>query len=94
MDITIGKRMTINTGNYSSIQPTVSVTLKNIEPDEYKEKVEAIMILTDAIFTKCTMEDADWMQHIKDHGLKRVLDSINIEQMTIETENALDTLRG
>ena len=32
-DITIGKQMTLNTGNYTSIRPSVSMTLKDVDVD-------------------------------------------------------------
>ena len=37
LDLTLGKSLTINTGNYSSIKPEVSITLNGIELDNLEE---------------------------------------------------------
>jgi len=45
-DVTIDKQMTINTGNYSSIKPSVSVTMKDINVKNIGEMSEKLTKLT------------------------------------------------
>ena len=91
LSVTVSRKMTINTGNYSSIQPSVSITA-NIKPEEYKEKLEALNSLVDAAFTVNTIEHAELMQLIKDHGLHKVLSSINMDGMKSDVDDALEIL--
>lgn len=92
LSITVGRKMTINTGNYSSIQPSVSITAENIKPEDYKKTLEQLNTLVDAAFTVNTIEHADLMQLIKDHGLHKVLSAINMDGMKEEVDEALEIL--
>jgi len=91
-DINISKKMTINTGNYSSIQPSVSITLKDVDMENYNECMNNLSVILDTLFTVNLMEHAEYQQVIKDHGLNKVLNSINQEKMKIETEKAIKKL--
>jgi hypothetical protein len=92
MDITVSKKMTINTGNYSSIQPSVSITLKDVDAKDYNEKLYNLTVLVDSAFTNNLIEHSEYMQMIKDYGLSKTLDSINKEEMLQEVENAIENL--
>jgi hypothetical protein len=92
MDITVSKKMTINTGNYSSIQPSVSITLKDVDAKDYNEKLYNLTVLVDSAFTNNLIEHSEYMQMIKDYGLNKTLDSINKEEMLQEVENAIENL--
>ena len=89
LSVTISKKMTINTGNYSSIQPSVSITLDEIKADEFQKKVESLNILVDSLFTTNLMEHAEFQQLIKDNGLNVVLNAVNKKGM----EEALGILK-
>jgi hypothetical protein len=92
IDITVSKKMTINTGNYSSIQPSVSITLKDVDAKDYNEKLYDLTVLVDSAFTNNLTEHSEYMQMIKDYGLNKTLDAINKEEMLEEVENAIKNL--
>lgn len=93
LSVTISKKMTVNTGNYSSIQPSVSVTLDDLKPEDFKKKVESLNILVDSLFTTNLMEHAELQQLIKDNGLNVVLNAVNQQGMKEDMEDALDSLK-
>jgi hypothetical protein len=93
LSVTISKKMTVNTGNYSSIQPSVSMTLDEIKPDEFQKKVESLNILVDSLFTTNLMEHSEFMQLIKDNGLNVVLNAVNQNGMKKDMEEALEVLK-
>jgi hypothetical protein len=92
MDITVSKKMTINTGNYSSVQPSVSITLKDVDAKYYNERLYDLTVLVDSAFTNNLIEHSEYMQMIKDYGLNKTLDAINKEEMLQEVENAIENL--
>lgn len=92
IDVTVSKKMTINTGNYSSIQPSVSITAKDIDVKDYDEVKEDLTSVMESLFIQNLEVHSDDMQMIKDHGLPRYLSSINREQMNKEIENCLRRL--
>ena len=49
MDITVSKKATINTQNYSSITPSVSMTLKNVEAVDIEQAYSDLNIIS-AVF--------------------------------------------
>lgn len=93
LSVTISKKMTVNTGNYSSIQPSVSMTLDDINPGEFQKKVESLNILVDSLFTTNLMEHAEFQQLIKDNGLNVVLNAVNQEGMKEDMKEALEVLK-
>ena len=93
LNIRIQKRATINTGNYSSIQPAVEAELINVKPEEFIEKTEALNTLVDSLFTVNMIEHAELQQLIKDNGLPTVLNAINIQGMKEDIKEALEILK-
>jgi hypothetical protein len=53
--VTIDRSMTINTANFSSIRPSVSVSANDIEPDKVGEIFAKLADLADALMAKETM---------------------------------------
>jgi|GEM_PF-4956119 hypothetical protein len=92
VDVTVSKKMTINSGNYSSLQPSVSITLKDVDMENYKDNVYDLTVLVDSLFTENLIEHSEYMQVIKDHGLPRALEAIDKEMMKNETESAIKRL--
>lgn len=69
-DVTVAKKLTVNTGNYSSIQPSVAISVKDIEVDKVEE-VHAIMErLVGGLVLIHVREDSDLMDDIKRMGLR------------------------
>jgi len=69
-DITVSKTATINTGNYSSIKPSVSITLHDIDSNSIEEKHKIMSELVDNLFTVEVVKLIDIDDDIKDRGIK------------------------
>lgn len=70
VDINISKKMTINTGNYSSIGPSVSFTLKDVDPEKAKRLTEKLEDIAEVTFITQILNGASTMEEIKMDGLK------------------------
>lgn len=70
IDINISKKMTINTGNYSSIGPSVSFTLKDVDPEKAENLLEKMKDLVEVEFVLQVLHSASTMEEIKINGLK------------------------
>lgn len=92
LSVKIQKRMTINTGNYSSIQPAIEVELTDIKPEEFNKKVESLNTIADSLFTTQLIEHTELQQIIKDNGVHVVIKSINIDGMKEDLKEALQQL--
>jgi hypothetical protein len=49
-DVTIGKRFTINTGDFSSVQPNCSITLKDVDIDNVVDVHALLETVVDGLF--------------------------------------------
>lgn len=70
IDMNISKKMTINTGNYSSIGPSVSFTLKDVDPEKAENLLEKMKDLVEVEFVLQVLHSASTMEEIKINGLK------------------------
>jgi len=97
IDITIGSKMTINTQNYSSIQPTVSLTMKDVPLDKVTEtKIHMDNILS-IFMTEEIIELSNTMETIKTGGLKEILKSYEnpalLEKMKNSLQNSIEMIQ-
>jgi len=69
LDISVSRKATINTGNYSSIGPGVSVTAHDVNQLGFQEAYETISNLADALFALETLKLSEEMGTIKEQGL-------------------------
>lgn len=88
LDITVQKKFTLNTGNYSSIQPSVSITFHGLVDDKDIPKVHNLLdIITDGLLHKQIESDALTMATIKKMGFsdyfKKIKEQGNMDE-TIE----------
>jgi hypothetical protein len=88
LDITVQKKFTLNTGNYSSIQPSVSLTFHGLVDDKDITKVHNLLdIITDGLLHKQIESDALTMATIKKMGFsdyfKKIKEQGNMDE-TIE----------
>lgn len=93
-DVTITKKMTINTGNYSSIQPSVSITMKDIYVENIEEAREDVENITSAFFIKEMVSLSLLQDTIKGVGINKLLENIDIEQMEKDTQESVKKLSG
>lgn len=62
--------MTINTGNYNSIKPSVSLTVREVGDADFDVVYKTISNLTDALFALETLKMMNEMEEIKSSGVK------------------------
>jgi len=97
IDITIGSKMTINTQNYSSIQPSVSLTIKDVPLDKVTETKRHIDNILSIFMTEEIMELSSTMETIKTAGLKDVLKAYEnpalLEKMKNSLQNSIEMIQ-
>lgn len=80
-DVTISKKMTLNTGNYSSVSPMCTLTLKDVDLERVAEVHEKLDIIADGLYHKQVISDIKTMGVIKSMGFDRYFESIAMEDM-------------
>ncbi len=83
LDLSINRGMTINSGNYNSIKPNVSIIIKDVDIDKVKQVYEKISNVADSIFALEFIKLYDEMDTIKNNGLKNYREIL---------ENAVDVI--
>ena len=92
-DITVSKKFTLNTGNFSSIQPSVSITKHGIVDEKDLPKVHRLLdIITDALLHKQIESDAKTMDEMKRLGFEEYFGKINKEKMDEVLKKAVEKL--
>ncbi len=95
VDITVSRTLTINTGNYGSIKPSVSMTIKDIE----SQKVgDAYLALEDVLsgMIKLEIANSESERILIDRGLSTYCRSVNtnIETIGCNIEKALEKIEN
>jgi len=83
LDLSINRGMTINSCNYNSIKPNVSIIIKDVDIDKVKQVYEKISNVADSIFALEFIKLYDEMDTIKNNGLKNYREIL---------ENAVDVI--
>jgi hypothetical protein len=91
-NLTIGKKFTINTGNYSSIQPNVSLTINDIPVSKVEDVKKAMSVIVDSMFLEEVNGSFSDMKAIKTVGVKEVMKSISEEQMKEDVKEAINEI--
>lgn len=92
-DVMISKKMTLNTGNYSSVSPMCTLTLKDVDLERVQEVHEKLDMIADALYHKQLISDIKTMGVIKSMGFDSYFDSLNMEEMdTIIKDSIYDIL--
>jgi hypothetical protein len=77
-DITVGKKFTINTQNFSSVSPTLSITFKDVIDINDLLKVHDLAdTIADALFHKQMESDLKTMAAIKKLGFADYFKKVN-----------------
>ena len=92
IDINVKKEATINTGNYSSIKPSVSITLKDIDVNNSEKVYKNLNILTAAFFFNELSVLTEIQNNIKTDGLRKLLSSLEIEEVEKDMKQAIKEL--
>lgn len=80
-DVSVGKKFTFNTGDYSSVGPTLILTLKDVDIDKIQEIHEKLDIIADGLYHKQMMSDITTMGSVKKMGYSEYFKAINVEEM-------------
>jgi hypothetical protein len=80
-DITVSKKATINTGNYSSITPSISMTLKDVDIHKVDKIYEHLHIITSALFIYEFRAMSDIQDEVKKLGIKKFFDELKSDEM-------------
>jgi len=71
IDITVSRDMTINTGNYSSIKPSVAITVKDVEGNKVSDVYETIGSTLDVLMMLEMFALSDEMESVQEMGYKK-----------------------
>ena len=87
VDITIGRTMTVNTGNYQSVKPTVSITLKDVDIGQGEEYGNALSDLVGELLKIETVKATGEIKELEKEGhmgyCKSILETIDDIEATI-----------
>lgn len=92
-DITIARSMTINCSNYSSIKPSVSITLKDIDTYVASEKYEQLAKVLDVLMLMETVALGNEIESCNTLGYKKFIENLEKVDNALEmANNILETL--
>ncbi len=77
LDITVSKKFTINTQNFSSVSPTVTLVLKDvIDAEDIIKTHETLEIIADGLLHKQMESDVVTMSEIKKMGFEKYFKAV------------------
>lgn len=76
IDLTISRDATINTGNYSSIKPSVTMTVKDVDSENVPAKYKEIAQALDILMLMETIALGNEMETIQELGFRKYLAEI------------------
>jgi len=94
LDVNINRQMTINTGNYSSIRPSVSITLKDVDASNFDKAYDEMDVICDSLLMMEIENLSELQDEFKAHGLSDVIENLNKEQMRVDTKIAIEGLKS
>jgi hypothetical protein len=89
IDITISKKFTLNTGNYSSIQPSVSLSVKDTELEKIETVHAALDVIASGLLLKQIMEDSEIMDDFKNFGISAFFKKIDMKDIDAQIKENL-----
>ena len=88
IDLTIGRTLTVNTGNYQSVKPSVAITLKDVDVDNADEIGATLSNLVEELIKIETVKATGQIKEIEKEGAmgwcKTVLETIDDIEESIE----------
>lgn len=90
MDITVSRSFTVNTGNYSSIKPTIDLTIKDVPIDKMSEVYLEMTSVIEGMMHNETLRCKEEMETIN-KGLNRYCDGVKgrLNEIGDSVENSL-----
>lgn len=92
-DVTVSKKFTINTGDYSSIQPNVSITIKDVEDENVIDTHTLLETIVDGLFHIQMKTDGRTMGTIKNMKFGSFLSELDEDNIMEDVKQAMDDLR-
>jgi len=93
-DITLGKKFTFNTGDFSSVGPFLTITIKDIDIDKIKEIHNELDIIVDGLYHRQLDSDIKTMGAVKGMGYGKYLQEINLDEIDEVVSNSIKKLEG
>jgi hypothetical protein len=94
IDVTVSKKFTINTGDFSSIQPNVSLTMKDVEAENVIEAHTLLETIVDGLFHIQMKTDGRTMGTLKNMKFGSFLSELDEDDILEGVKEAMDNLRG
>lgn len=92
IDLKVKKQATINTGNYSSIQPSVHITLKDVDLDKTENTYKNLNIISTALFIKELYILSELQNDIKKFGIKDFFKKLQLDEIKTDFRSAIKEL--
>jgi len=83
-DVSVGKKFTFNTGNYSSAGPSLVLTIKDVDLEKIPEIHEKLDIIADGLYHKQMKSDVSTMATIKRMGFEQYFNEIDEDEIDDE----------
>lgn len=87
IDITVSRDMTINTGNYSSIKPSITITVKDVEGKDISNMYEKLAGTLDSLMMLEIISLSDEMESVQEMGYKRYKEMLG---NSLEAQGGID----
>lgn len=91
-DVTVSKKFTINTGDFSSIQPNTVITLKDVEFDKVVEVHTLLETIVDGLFHIQMKNDGRTMGTLKNMGFGSFLSELDENEILTDIKAAVAEL--
>lgn len=90
-DISITKSLTINTGNYESVRPSITITLKDVDSTKFKTNTVAMSTLTEDLLRVEIIKSSTIFEEMRKEGgytsyVQTLLDQIDEISERIDTQ--------
>jgi len=92
MDISISRDATYNTGNYSSIKPSVTITIKDIDANDVLDKYKKASLVLDLLLMKETIALGNEMGSAQELGYKKYVAQLESADDNIMNETKINEL--
>jgi len=86
MDITVSKKATINTQNYSSITPSVSITFKDVNVSDAEEVYQDLNVISAVFFLSEYRMMAEMQEDTKRLGVTKFFETLDEEREAMKTD--------
>jgi hypothetical protein len=91
-DVSVSKKFTFNTGNYSSVGPALILTVKDVDVNQIQKVHENLDIIADGLYHKQMISDIQTMGDVKGVGFEKYFGSLDERMMDDEIKKRIEEL--